>query len=90
MLLAMACKREPLNAAARRALREVRPRAPFPRLAQLRLDRRCRRARCRAGQAQEKRAKKQPTVPSTMAAELEFNPHLRADVKTLASLCGCL
>jgi hydroxyacylglutathione hydrolase len=61
MLLSMAVKREPMNTAARRCLR----------------------------QAQDKRAQKLPTVPSTMAYELEYNPHLRADVRALAALCGC-
>lgn len=39
--------------------------------------------------AQEKRARKEPTVPSMMAEELEYNPQLRADERTLAALCGC-
>ena len=61
MLLSMAVRNEPTNAAARRCLR----------------------------QAQDKRRLKQPTVPSTMADELEYNPQLRADAQTLARLCGC-
>ena len=42
--------------------------------------------------AQEKRAQKPPlpTVPSTMAEELLCNPHLRADERQLAALCGCV
>jgi|TARA_B110000196_G_scaffold287924_1_gene272581 hypothetical protein len=39
--------------------------------------------------AQDKRKLKLPTVPSTMADELEYNPQLRADVGLLARLCGC-
>ena len=38
---------------------------------------------------QDKRRMKQPTVPTTMADELEYNPQLRADVGLLAALCGC-
>ena len=61
MLLAMACKREPMNRNARLAL----------------------------ARAQDKRAMSKATVPSTFADELEYNPHLRADERTLAALCGC-
>ena len=47
MLLSMAVRNEPMNAAARRCLR----------------------------QAQDKRKLQQTTVPSTMADELDYNPH---------------
>jgi hydroxyacylglutathione hydrolase len=43
--------------------------------------------KARTEQAHQQRAAGQPTVPSTMASELEANPFLRApDVATFADL----
>ena len=40
-------------------------------------------------QTRLKRARKQPSLPSTVAEELEYNTHLRATPEELALLCGC-
>lgn len=40
-------------------------------------------------ETRRKRAKKEPSLPSTMREELAYNPHLRADPTELALMCGC-
>ena len=36
-----------------------------------------------------KRARKEPSLPSTMREELAYNPHLKANPDELALMCGC-
>ncbi|KAL1514436.1 hypothetical protein AB1Y20_003535 [Prymnesium parvum] len=36
------------------------------------------------------RAKSLPTIPTTLAQELEYNPYLRASAEQLARMCGCV
>jgi hydroxyacylglutathione hydrolase len=46
-------------------------------------------AKLKLRQAQTARARREPTLPSTMKEELEYNAHLRASPSELAQMCGC-
>ena len=46
-------------------------------------------ARAKFDEVKLKRARKQPSVPSTLSEALAYNPHLRATPQQLAIMCGC-
>jgi len=46
-------------------------------------------ARTKLAHAKLMRARKQPTIPSTVSEELQYNAQLRASPQELAMMCGC-
>ena len=47
-------------------------------------------AKAKLAECRLKRARKEPSLPSTMGEELEYNPHLRANPQELAFMCGAV
>ena len=45
-------------------------------------------AKAKLLECMERRARKEPSIPSTMAEELSYNQHLLANPAQLAQMCG--